>query len=98
MLAPNGETPRAAGEKMKCEQGGFSPQMAKHLLQAHACTVATYGSEIWNTASNYATYSADKIEQVFAAMRQAVLGTQQSTTPDAMQHAACGAGQSQSTE
>ena len=48
--------------KMKCQQGGFSPRMAKNLLQAHACSVATYGAEIWNTAAN----GSDKIEQVFA--------------------------------
>lgn len=71
--------------KMKCQQGGFSPRMAKNLLQSHACSVATYGAEIWNTAAN----GSDKIEQVFALMRQAVLGTQNST-PDAMQRAELG--------
>ena len=72
--------------KMKCQQGGFSPRMAKLLLQSHVCSVATYGAEIWNTAAN----CSDKIEQTFAQMRQAVLGTQ-NQTPDAMQRAELGA-------
>ena len=73
--------------RLRCTAGGFSARLIPHLLKAFVVSVATYASEVWNTAGTSTV--TEKIEATFAEYRRQALGAYKNT-PDQLQRAELG--------